>query len=162
MILPPPRRRLGAAFVFAVVAAVFGARPASPVSPVSMAPPVSPLPIALLASFDEALALVSDAAEQRIAELERRAEAPRRSPCVADLLVRVDRDVTAACDDAREALDRALATVELSPARRAAVLASIDRQLAEAHLARAGTTDPDVRLEYDVTCCHLRAIRAVV
>jgi hypothetical protein len=156
MTLPLSRRLLRAAFVFAVIAAVFGARAASPASP------VSPLPIALLASFDEALALVSDAAEQRIAELEQRAGTPRRSPCVADLLVRVDRNVTAACDEARAALDRALATIELSPARRTAVLASIDHQLAEAHRARAGTTDPDVRLEYDVTCCHLRAIRALV
>ena len=153
MTLPWSRRRLRAAFVFAVVAALFGARSASP---------VSPLPIALLASFDEAFALVSDAAEQRIAELEQRPEAPRRSPCVADLLARIDRDVTAACDEARAALDRAIETVELSPARRAAVLASIDRQLAEARRARAGTTDPAVRLEYHVTCRHLRAIRALV
>jgi hypothetical protein len=159
MTLPLFRRRLRAAFVFAVVAAVFGARSASSASPASS---VSPLPIALLASFDEALALVSDAAEQRIAELEQRAGTPRRSPCVADLLVRVDRNVTAACDEARAALDRARATIELSPARRAAVFASIDHQLAEAQRARAGTTDPDVRLEYDVTCCHLRAIRAMV
>lgn len=90
MTLPLSSRRRRAAFVFAVVAALFGVQLASP--------PVPPLPIALLASFDEALALVSDAAEQRIAELEQRSDAPRRSPCVADLLARIDRDVTAACD----------------------------------------------------------------
>lgn len=153
MTLPLSSRRLRAAFVFAIVAALFG---------VQLASPVPPLPIALLASFDEALALVSDAAEQRIAELEQRSDAPRRSPRVADLLARIDRDVTAACDDARAALDRAIETVELSPARRAAVLASIDRQLVEAHRARTGTTDPAVRLEYDMTCRHLRALRALV
>ena len=159
MTLPLSRRRLRAAFVFAVVAGVFGIR---------VAAPVSPLPIALLASFDEALALVSHAAEQRIVELEQRAELAhraelrRRSPCVADLLARVSHEVAVACDDARAALDRALATVELSPARRAAVLASIDRQLIEAHRARAGTADPEVRLEYDTTCIHLRALRALV
>jgi hypothetical protein len=153
MTLSGSRRRRRGAVVLAVVAALFGARAASP---------VAPLPIALLASFDEALALVSDAAEQRIAELEQRSEAPRRSPCVADLLARIDRHVTAACADARAALARAFEAGELSPARRAAVLASIDRQLAQAHLARAHTNDPAVRLEYAVTCRQLRAIRAVV
>jgi hypothetical protein len=153
MKVPLSSRRLRGAVVLAVVAALFGARAASP---------VPPLPIALLASFDEALALVSDAAEQRIAELEQRSQAPRRSPCVADLLARLDRNVTAACADARAALARAFETGELSPTRRAAVLASIDRQLAEAHRARGGTADPAVRVEYDVTCTHLRAIRALV
>ena len=153
MRLPGSSRRLGAAFAFAAIAVLFGTQAVSS---------VPPLPIALLASFDEALALVSDAAEQRIAELERRPEAPRRSPCVADLLARFDRDVTVACDDARAALARAIETVELSPARRAAVLASIDRQLAEAHRERARATDPAVRVEYIVTCTHLRAIRALV
>jgi predicted transcriptional regulator len=147
--------KLRAASVFAVVAMVFGAGMVSQASPL-------PLPIALLASFDEALALVSDAAEQRIAVLEQRVDARPRSPCVADLLADVARDVSAACEDARAALDRAIATVSLSPARRTAVLAAIDRQLAEAHRGRATTTDPVVRLEYIVTCLQLRALRDLV
>jgi len=153
MMLPQSRRRLRAAFVFAVVAGLFGAGAAGP---------VEPLPIALLASFDEAFALVSDAAEQRIAALEQRAEAAQPTPCVGDLLARIDRKVTAECDDARATLDRAIATIELSPARRTAVLASIDRQLAEAHRARYGTTDPEVRLEYQATATYLRAIRSLI
>jgi hypothetical protein len=152
MTLPLSRRRLRVAFVFAVVVGLLGSRAAVP----------EPLPIALLAAFDEAFALASDAAEQRIAALELRPEAPRRSPCVAELLARVDRDVTAACEDARQAVERAIATVRLSPERRAAVLASIERQLAEAHRARYRTTDPEVRREYSETASRLRAIRARV
>ena len=162
MTLPVSGRRMGAAFAFAVITAL-GTLSGAPLG-AGPAPQVPPLPIALLASFDEAFALVSDAAEQRIAELEQRSELPRRSPspCVAALLTRIERDVTAACADARVALCRAFETVALSPARRASVLASIDRQLAEAHRARAGTSDPAVRLEYSLTCTHLRAIRALV
>jgi hypothetical protein len=152
MTLPLSRRRR-AAFVFAVVAGLFGAAAASP---------VQPLPIALLASFDEAFALVSDAAEQQIAALERRAEAPPRPPCLDNVFARIDRQVTAACDDTRAQLVRAIRTVELSPTRRDAVLASIDRQLAEAHRARYRTTDPEVRLEYRLTASYLRAIRKLV
>lgn len=153
MKVPLSGRRLRAAVVFAVAAAVFGARAVAP---------VPPLPIALLASFDEAIALVHDAAEQRIAALEQRTEPLRRSPCVAELLARIERDVTAASADARAALAHAFEAGELPPVRRAAVLASIDRQLAEAHRACARTSDPAVRLEYSATCTHLRAIRALV
>jgi hypothetical protein len=53
MTMPLSRRRLRVAFVFAVVAGVLGAWPAQP------------LPIALLASFDDAFARVSDVAEPR-------------------------------------------------------------------------------------------------
>jgi len=151
-------RQLRAAFVLGLVAAVSSAAVSS--AAVSSAA-VSPLPIALLASFDEAIALVHEAAEQRIVELEQR-PAPARASRVAGLFARFERDVTAAGEDARAALARAIVTVELSPARRAAVLASIDHQLAEARRARWAASDPAVRAEYVVTCRQLRALRAVV
>jgi hypothetical protein len=150
MKLPLPGR-LRAAFAFLVVAAV-----------AVQAAPSPQLPIALLASFEEALAIVHDAAEQRIAELELRCTTPQRGAPVTELLTRLERSVAAECEDARAALDRAIATIELSPARRTAVLASIDHQLAEARRGRASTRDPAVRLEYIVTGMQLRKLRDLV
>jgi len=144
---------LRTAVIFALIAALSG---------VAAAAPSPSLPIALLASFDEALALVSDAAEQQLAVLEQRVEPPRRAWPVGELLARLDREVWTACDAARAALGEALATVELSPQRRVAVLASIDRHLGDARRARMAAVEPSVRFEYIVTCLHLRAIRAMI
>jgi hypothetical protein len=178
--MKPRLRRLGlrAAVLSAISAALFG---------VSTASAAAPLPLSLLASFDEAIALVSDAAEQRVAELEQRPVEPARSPTVADLLARFERQVGAACDAAHDAVVAALAADRRSPIaeggdpdgfaggagvrarginrssnQRATVLSLIDRQLIEARGALAGTTDPDVRAEYEQTCAWLREIRFLI
>ena len=152
--MKPRLRSLGlrAAVLSAITAALFG---------LSTAAPAAPLPISLLASFDEALALVSEAAEQRVAELEQRPVEPAPSSTVADLLARFEREVGAACDAAHDAMVAALA-VDRSSSHRAVVLSLIDRQLAEARGAVAGTTDPEVRAEYEQTCAWLREIRFLI
>jgi hypothetical protein len=142
---------LRTAVIFALIAALSG---------VAAAAPVPTLPLALLASFDEALALVDEAVEQRMDELER--VEPRKPWPVAELLARIERDVWAACDDATVALGNAFGTAELTPERRAAVRALIDRQLVDARRARDTSDDASVRFEYIVTCMHLRAIRWMV
>jgi hypothetical protein len=145
--------RLRIAFLVAVVVALLGARIAT-----------VPLPIALLDSFDEAIALVSSAAEQRIAALEQQLPASRSSPSVAEALAELDREVATACQDARAALAAAIARLPrpLAPPQRATVLASIDRELAEVHRATVAARDPAVRLEHDATYRQLQLIRDLV
>lgn len=155
--MKPRVRSLGlrAATLFAIATALFG------VSAASAAPP---LPISLLASFDEALALVSEAAEQRIADLEQQQQQPAdpaRAPTVADLLASFEREVEAASGAAHDALTVAL-LADRSSHQRAAVLSIIDRQLSETRGALACTIDPEVRAEYEQTCAWLREIRFLI
>jgi hypothetical protein len=152
--MKPCLRSLGlrVAVVFATTAALFG---------VSTQAAVPPLPISLLASFDEALTIVGQAAEQRIAALEQQPVAPARLPTLADLLARFEREVNAASDAAHDAVTAAL-TVDLPSHRRATVLSLIDRQLSDARGALACTSDPELRAEYEQTCAWLREIRFLI
>jgi hypothetical protein len=121
------------------------------------------LPFALLESFDRAFALVYDAAERRVVELEaaRPSVPPRRE--LFTLLVELDGAVTAACDAATARLDVELAVAgSLSPERRHAALGCIERHLDEARKALGRATDPDVRAEYHITCERLREVRRLV
>jgi hypothetical protein len=121
------------------------------------------LPFALLESFDRAFALVYDAAERRVVELEaaRPSAPPRRE--LFSLLGELDGLVTAACDAATARLDVELAVAgSLSPERRHATLGCIERHLNEARKALGSVTDPEVRAEYHVTCERLREVRRLV
>jgi hypothetical protein len=152
------RKWLGAGVVAFVTAVVIAGRP-------------PPSPLTLLDSFDQALSLVTAAAEQRVAEIERRSEhpAPPRVSFAA-LVDRAERRLAVAEDAAGLALDRALATVsELTLTRRSAVLACIDHHVAQANgaLARVldGGDDELTRLEaaeYRMTLQRLRAVRTLV
>ena len=131
-----------------------------------------PSPFTLLDSFDQALSMVTAAAEKRIAEIERRSEHPTQQPRVSftELVDRVERQVAVAEDAARVELDRALtANAELSPGRRTAVLACIEHHVAVAadDLTRAlGGGDGELAhlevAEYRATLLRLRAVRALV
>ena len=136
------------AVLFALVAALFGVRTFS----------LPPLPLSLIASFDKAVAGV----EQQIRELER-APASATRPQVAELLARLDGEITVACDAATEALDAVLAAPpSISAIHRAVVLACIDRHLWETDRDLADTIDPDVRVEYQATRERLVEIRALI
>ena len=139
------------AFLFSVLAAVLAVR-------VSVAKPN--LPFVLLDSFDRALALVSDAADKRLAELERR---PARTTTVAALLDRLDGEITVACDAATDLLDTELVLVDTLPElRRASVRGCIERLLVKTRHDRANATDPAECAEYDATLERLREIRRLV
>ncbi|HEY0477322.1 MAG TPA: hypothetical protein VGD37_07345 [Kofleriaceae bacterium] len=120
------------------------------------------LPFVLLDAFDQAFALVYDAAERRVAALE--AAPPAVPPChVFSILRQLEGDIAAACDAASTALDVELAVAgSWSPERRAAVLGCIERHLGDARRALARATDPELRAEYDATCERLREIRRQV
>jgi hypothetical protein len=152
--MKPRLRSLGlrVAALFAVTAALFG---------VSTAAPVAPRPISLLGSFDEAFARAREAVEQRIAALEQPPADRARSPTVASLLARFERQVGATSGAAHEAFTGALA-IDLSANQRAAVLSLIGAQLSEARGALACTTDPEVHAEYELTCAWLREIRSLI
>lgn len=121
------------------------------------------LPLALLDSFDQVFALVYDAAERKVSELE--ATDPPALPRhdVAALLRELEGRITAACDTASTRLDVELAVADsLAPERRTAVLGCIERHLGEARDAAARATDPELRAEYDATCERLREVRQMV
>ena len=143
-----PRLRshgLRVSILFALVAALFGFRAATP---------VTPLPGALLASFEKAVAAVED----QIRALEQ--APPRSTHDVIALLAHLDGEITVACDAATEALDRVLETAPpLPPFQRAVVRACIDRHLWDARRELARTTDPQVRAEYDALCERLHQVR---
>jgi hypothetical protein len=141
------------AFLFSVVAAVFAVR-------ISVAKPS--LPFVLLDSFDKAFSLVSDAADKRLAELERRRTAPATTT-VAALLDRLDGEITVACDAATDLLDTELVLVDTLPEfRRASVRGCIERLLVKTRDDRANAIDPAERAEYDATLERLREIRSLV
>ena len=121
------------------------------------------LPLALLDSFDQVFALVYDAAERKVTELEATdPPAPPRRDVFA-LLREFEGRVTAACDTAATRLDVELTVAgSLSPERRTAVLGCIERHLGEARNAAARATDPALRAEYDATCERLREVRQLV
>jgi hypothetical protein len=143
------------AFLFSVVAAVLAVR-------VTVAKPS--FPFVLLDSFDKALSLVSDAAEKRIADLERRRTAPdATATTVSALLERLDGEVTVACDAATDMLDTELVLVDMLPElRRASVRGCIERLLVKTRHDRANAIDAAERAEYDATLERLREIRRLV
>jgi hypothetical protein len=120
------------------------------------------LPFALLDSFERAFALVYDAAERKIAQLESADPAPARHDLPALLRV-LGAHVAAACDAAATALDVELVTANAwSMERRAAVLGCLERHLRDARRALASATDPDERAEYQATCDRLRDVRQLI
>ncbi len=121
------------------------------------------LPLALLDSFDQVFALVYDAAERKVTELEATdPPAPPRAD-VAALLRELEGQITAACDAASTRLDVELAVAgSLSAERRHAVLGCIERHLGAARDAAGRATDPELRAEYEVTCERLREVRRLV
>ena len=121
------------------------------------------LPLALLDSFDQAFSLVYDAAERRVAELEAtRPPSPLR-PDLSALLDQFAGQVAIACDAAATALDVELAiSGSLSTERRHAALGCLERHLRDARRAAAGTADPAVRAEYELTCERLRDVRRLI
>jgi hypothetical protein len=118
------------------------------------------LPFALIDSFDRAFALVYDAAERQVAELEATRPSPRRHDLAA-ILRELDTLVAAACVVAAANLDVAVAS-SLSPERRNAVLGCIEHHLNTARKAMRCTTDPAVLAEYDLTCERLRDVRRMI
>jgi len=79
------------------------------------------------------------------------------------LLTELEHRVAVACDAASIRLDVELVVADsLSPERRHAVLACIDRHLGEARHALRRASDPAVRAEYRVTCERLRGVRGMV
>jgi hypothetical protein len=154
------RRWLGTTII--ALAAIFG---------LGASPPPQ-LPFALLDSFDQAMKLVTAAAEKQIAEIEARSAQTARAPTVSfdEWLDRFEQQLAGVDAAAHDALDRALvAAPELSPQRREAVLDCIESHLAIASddLSRAldGRDDELGRLEvaeYRATFVRLRAVRALV
>ena len=121
------------------------------------------LPLALLDSIDQVFERVYDAAERKVAALETSEPAAPPRPDVVALLRELEGQVAAACDAACARLDVELAVAgSLSPARRHAVLACIERHLGAARDAAARATDPELRAEYDATCERLREVRRLV
>jgi hypothetical protein len=121
------------------------------------------LPLVLLDSFDQAFAVVYDAAERKVAALEAAASPapPRRDVCT--LLHELERNVTLACEAASTALDVELALAgSLSPERRNAVLGCIERHLGEARHALSRATDLAERAEYTTSCERLREVRRMI
>jgi len=138
------------ALLLTVLAACSGHRAAS-ATPVSLD--------ALLQSFDQALAIVSEAAEQRIAEIEqRRPTQSPRLPRIADLEAQID----VACDIASDVLDYTISTTELSGFQRSVVRACVDRHVWQARRDLEAETDPRVRTEYLVTYERLQEIRGMI
>src|SRR4051812_45240504 len=118
---------------------------------------------ALLDSFDRAFALVYDAAERRVAELEAARPPAPLFPDVVTLLDQLTGDVERACCAAAIALDVEIALAgSLSLERRYATLSCLERHLREARRDAARTTDPAVRGEYELTCERLRDVRRLI
>jgi hypothetical protein len=127
------------------------------------AAPGPSLPLRLLDAFDQAFALVYDAAERRVAQLEAAPLPAAPKLDVVALLAAAERDINTACDAAAIRLDIELTVAgSLSAERRSAVLGCIEQQLAAARLALDRTTDPAVRAEYAATCDRLRSVRRQV
>ena len=117
---------------------------------------------ALLDSFDQAFALVYDAAERKVAAL----ETARPAPPLLDLSLLLDDfavHVAQACDDAAASLDVELAVAgSLTPERRLAALGCLERHLRAARRDAARAADPAVRHEYQATCERLRDVRRMI
>ncbi|HEX3482468.1 MAG TPA: hypothetical protein VHT91_45950 [Kofleriaceae bacterium] len=118
---------------------------------------------ALLDSFDRAFALVYDAAERQVAELEAARPPALLIPDVFTLLDAYAGCVAQACDTAATALDLELVlAASLSPERRYATLSCLERHLREARRDAARAADPAVRAEYEATCDRLRNVRQMI
>jgi hypothetical protein len=135
------------AALVALVTAISGSHAAS-ATPVSLD--------ALLQSFDQALAIVSEAAEQRIAEIEQRR--PAQPPRLAELEAQID----VACDIASDVLDYTISTTELTGFQRSVVRACVDRHVWDARRDLEAETDPRVRTEYLVTYERLQEVRRMI
>jgi hypothetical protein len=118
---------------------------------------------ALLDSFDRAFALVYDAAERRVAELEAARPPAPLLPDVFTLLDAYAGCVECACSAASTALDVELVVAgSLTPERRYAALSCLERHLREARRDAARAADPAVRAEYEATCERLRDVRRMI
>lgn len=118
---------------------------------------------ALLDSFDRAFALVYDAAERQVAELEAARPPAPLLPDVSALLELLTGDVERACSAASVALDVELVLAgSLTPERRYAALSCLERHLREARRDAARAGDPVVRAEYEATCERLRDVRRMI
>jgi hypothetical protein len=118
---------------------------------------------ALLDSFDRAFALVYDAAERRVAELEAARPPASLYPDVVTLLDQLAGDVARACSAAATTLDVELALAgSLSLERRYATLSCLERHLREARRDAARAADPALRTEYELTCERLRDVRRLI
>lgn len=119
------------------------------------------LPFALLEAFDQAFAMVYDAAERRVVKLEStRSLSPPARVDVFAMLRQAEREIATACETASAKLDAELAIAgSLSLERRHAVLGCIEHHLRETRRALVHATDPGERAEYTATCERLREIR---
>ena len=118
---------------------------------------------ALLDSFDRAFALVYDAAERQVAELEAARPPAPLLPDVFTLLDAYAGCVERACSAASTALDVELVLAgSLSTERRYATLSCLERHLREARRDAARAADPAVRTEYELTCERLRDVRRMI
>jgi hypothetical protein len=137
----------------AVLSIAFLARPAT-------AQPDLP---ALLDSFDRAFALVYDAAERQVAELEAARPPAPLLPDVFTLLDAYAGCVERACSAASTALEVELVLAgSLTPERRYATLSCLERHLREARRDAARAADPAIRAEYEATCERLRDVRSMI
>lgn len=116
-------RGFRAVLIAAGIAGLFGRAVAAP------AP--DPLPIALVASFDEALALVTAAAEQQIVAIEQRSSDAEVGALTA-YFDGLDAEISVACDAATIALDTAISRLGvLSPIQRATLACCVLRHLVD-------------------------------
>jgi hypothetical protein len=117
----------------------------------------------LLDSFDRAFALVYDAAERQVTELEAARPPAPLLPDVFTLLDAFAGCVAQACDASATALDVELAVAgSLTLERRYATLSCLERHLREARRDAARAPDPAVRAEYEATCERLRDVRRMI
>jgi hypothetical protein len=130
-----------------------------------LALPRTELPFTLLESFDRAFALVYDAAERQVAELEA-GGGPAPSAQRRDVFAMLDQladHIAAACDAATAALDIELALAgSLTAERRIATLGCLEHHLDQARRSAERTGDPLVRAEYEATCDRLRDVRRMI
>lgn len=118
---------------------------------------------ALLDSFDRAFALVYDAAERQVTELEAARPPAPLLPDVFTLLDAFAGCVERACSAASTALDVELVLAGSLPLeRRYATLSCLERHLREARRDAARAPDPAVRAEYELTCERLRDVRRLI
>jgi hypothetical protein len=118
---------------------------------------------ALLDSFDRAFALVYDAAERQVTELEAARPPAPLLPDVFTLLDAFAGCVERACSAASTALDVELVLAGSLPLeRRYATLSCLERHLREARRDAARAPDPAVRAEYEATCERLRDVRRMI
>jgi hypothetical protein len=118
---------------------------------------------ALLDSFDRAFALVYDAAERQVAELEAARPPTPLLPDVFTLLDAYAGCVERACSAASTTLDVELVMAgSLTLERRYATLSCLERHLREARRDAARAADPVVRAEYEATCERLRDVRRMI